>query len=59
MLYQLSYQANWELVIMWVYDKLVDSGYIGFIHRTGIYQTKLWHFLLIKQLSCGLFLLLI
>ena len=20
-LYQLSYQANWELVIMWVYDK--------------------------------------
>ena len=25
-LYQLSYQTNWELVIMWVYDKPVDSG---------------------------------
>jgi len=24
-LYQLS-QTNWELVIMWVYDKPVDSG---------------------------------
>ena len=26
-LYQLSYQANWELVVMWVDDKLVDVGY--------------------------------
>ena len=25
--YQLSYRANWELVIIWVHDKLVDSGY--------------------------------
>ena len=25
---QLSYQANWELVIMWIYDKPVDSGYM-------------------------------
>ena len=25
-----SYQANWELVIMWVYDKPVDSGYMRF-----------------------------
>jgi len=22
----LSYQANWELVIMWVNDKFVDTG---------------------------------
>ena len=29
-LYQLSYQANWELVIMWVYDNPVDSGYMRF-----------------------------
>ena len=28
MLYQLSYQANWEQVIVWVDDKLVDNGYI-------------------------------
>ena len=27
-LYQLSYQANWELVIMCVYDKPIDSGYL-------------------------------
>ena len=26
-LHQLSYQANWELVIMCVYDKPVDGGY--------------------------------
>ena len=26
--YQFSYQANWELVIMWMYDKPVDSGYM-------------------------------
>ena len=25
-LYQLSYQANWKLVIMWVYKKPVDSS---------------------------------
>ena len=23
---QLSYQANWELVIMWVHDKPIESG---------------------------------
>ena len=28
LLYQFSYQANSELVIMWVYDKPVDSGYM-------------------------------
>ena len=28
MLYQLSYQATWEMVVMWVDDKLVDNGYI-------------------------------
>ena len=27
-LYQLSYQINWELVIMWVNDKPVESGYM-------------------------------
>ena len=27
-LYQLSYQANWELVIMCVNDKPADSGYM-------------------------------
>ena len=25
--HQLNYQANWELVTMWVYDKPADSGY--------------------------------
>ena len=29
-LHQLRYQANCELVIMWVYDKPVDSGYMSF-----------------------------
>ena len=27
-LYQFSYQAKRELVMMWVNDKLVDSGYM-------------------------------
>ena len=26
-LYQLSYQANWRLVVMWGDDKSVDDGY--------------------------------
>ena len=26
-LYQLSYQANWELVIVWIDDKPLDDGY--------------------------------
>lgn len=26
-LYQLRYQANWELVISWVDDESVDDGY--------------------------------
>lgn len=26
-LFQLRCQANWKLVIMWVYDKPVDNGY--------------------------------
>ena len=56
MLNQLSCQA---LVIMWVYDKPKDSGYIRFIHGTRIYLANLWHFLLFKQLRYGLFLLLI
>ena len=29
-LYELSFQANWELVIMWVYDKPIDGGYMCF-----------------------------
>ena len=28
-LYKLSYQANWELGIMWVCDKPVGSGSMG------------------------------
>ena len=28
--HRLNYQANWELVTMWVYDKPADSGYMGF-----------------------------
>ena len=28
LLYQLSYKANWELVVMWVNDRPVDSGYV-------------------------------
>ena len=28
--HQLSYQANWELDNMWVYDKPVESGYVRF-----------------------------
>ena len=27
-LYHLSYQANWELAVMWVYDNPVDGGYM-------------------------------
>ena len=27
-LYELGHQANWELVIMWVNNKPVDSGYV-------------------------------
>ena len=27
MLYPLSYQANWEVVIIWADDKPVDDGY--------------------------------
>ena len=30
--YQLSYQANWELVVMWVDTKPVDDGYVYLIH---------------------------
>ena len=26
-LYQFSFQGNWELVVMWVDDKPVDDGY--------------------------------
>ena len=26
-LYQLNYQANWRLVVMWVDDKSVGDGY--------------------------------
>ena len=46
MLYQLSYQANWELVIVWVHDKLVDNGYImggvggGQVWPSGWQQTS-------------------
>ena len=29
-LYQLSDQANWELVIMWVYHEPIESGYVRF-----------------------------
>ena len=32
-LYQLSYQANWELEVVWVDDKLVDDGYLTIIPR--------------------------
>ena len=28
--HQLNYRANWELDIMWVYDKPVDSGCLPF-----------------------------
>ena len=37
MLCQLSYQANWELVIMWVDDKPVDDGYISIYIYIYIY----------------------
>ena len=33
-LYQLSHQVNWELVIMWNNDKPVDSGYM--VHASRI-----------------------
>ena len=35
-LYQSSYQANWELVFIWVHDKPVDDGY-----RMKYYQYKI------------------
>ena len=28
-LYQLSYQANWELVILWVQNKYTSEGWIN------------------------------
>ena len=28
-LLQLSYQANWELIVMRVYDKPTDDGYVS------------------------------
>ena len=30
LLHEKSYQACWELVIIWVYDKPVDNGYMRF-----------------------------
>ena len=35
--YQLSYQADWEMVIMWVYDKPVNSGCIMAFQLTKFY----------------------
>ena len=32
-LHQLSYQANWELVTKWVYDKPVNSGYLVLVNE--------------------------
>ena len=31
-LYQLSYQTNWELFVMWVDDKPMDDGYRSTIY---------------------------
>ena len=31
-LFHLSDQANWELVVMWVHGKHVDSGYLQCFH---------------------------
>ena len=36
---QISYQANWEMVIMWVYDEPVDSGYLV-EHCIGIAEVR-------------------
>lgn len=27
MFHHLSYRANWELAVMWIHDKPMDSGY--------------------------------
>ena len=32
-LHQLSYRVNWDLVIIWVYDKPIDSG--NFINKSA------------------------
>ena len=40
-LYQLSYQANWELIIMWVNDTPVDDG------DTSIHVYKCLHELMV------------
>ena len=36
-LYQLIYQANWELVIIWVDDKPIDYGY-RFVYVMSIHE---------------------
>ena len=40
-LYQLSYQVNWELFVMWVDDKPVDDGYRSILCTMLIHEFKL------------------
>ena len=38
-LYQLSYQANWELVIMWINEKPGEGGYMHQIDEFQLIRT--------------------
>ena len=42
MLNQLSYQANWDLVVMWVNDKPVDDGYRCIPVYDEIHEFHVW-----------------
>ena len=42
---QLSYQANWEMVIMWVDDNLVEDGYIYLLccaYVVNTWNPRIW-----------------
>ena len=45
MLYPLSYQANWEVVVIWADDKPVDDGYrsidLMLIHEFHVLELRI------------------
>ena len=45
-LFQLSFQVNWKLFIMWGYDKSVDNGY-----RSGFESVSYTHLTLPTKLE--------
>ena len=41
-LYQLSYQANWELVILWVRNVLIDGEDASDYIKDNIFARNIW-----------------